>query len=157
TISTSTVLIVHRSARIAHLVTLCGPGAAAGSPQPPHQKPAVPSQTVPRSSAKRHHRRQAEALQQLAQRCDEALVLGVGADRDPQPPFAAERRAGANQHAALAQLRDDLALVGVIREAQPDEVRVRLRDPQAELAYAVLEPHPQCKRALDAAIDLVLV
>src|SRR5262245_45523298 len=52
TISTSTVLIVHRSAPIARLVTLFGPAPAAGSPQPSHQKPVVPTQPVPRSSLK---------------------------------------------------------------------------------------------------------
>ena len=45
------------------------------------------------------------SLQQRGQRFQEALVLGLRADRDPQRALAPERPAGAHQDPALGQAR----------------------------------------------------
>ena len=73
-------------------------------------------------------------LQHFGKRRQKPLVLGVGAERDADESRAAERAAGAHEHAALLQRRDDGAVVPVLGDAHPEEVGVALGDPEAALA-----------------------
>ena len=57
---------------------------------------------------------------------------------------------------ALGEAGDDLGLVGVA-EVDPGEVGLGLGGREAELAQALLDPHPLDDRALDPARDVVLV
>src|SRR4051812_45938781 len=96
-------------------------------------------------------------LKKLGQGGQEALVLALEPDGDTQRPLAAERRAGAHEHAALGQAAHDLALLGALREVEPDEVRLRLRRIDAEAAQALGQREALGEVALDAPNDLVLV
>src|SRR4051794_29453604 len=95
--------------------------------------------------------------EQRAESLEEALVLGLCADGDAQRSRAPERAAGAHQHAALRQPAHDLGLLAALAEIEPDEVGLRVRRLDADLAQPLLDADPLGQVALDAAGDLVLV
>ena len=87
----------------------------------------------------RRHQRGA-SLQQRGERFQEALVLGLRADRDAQRAVAAQRAAGAHEDAALGQPAQDVALDDVLAQVEPDEVRLRLGGLEAQRPQPVLRP-----------------
>src|SRR3954467_7812784 len=76
---------------------------------------------------------------QLGERREELRVVLRAPDGDAQRAGAPERRAGADEHSALGEAVDDPALVGVLREVEPDEVGLRVGGLEAEIAQPVDE------------------
>ncbi len=101
-----------------------GPKIRPGPPEPPGPHPSLPP--LPgRPPTRRPRAASARNLgDQLAEGGDETFVLGFGADRHAQRAGAPERVAGADKYAALAQPGDHLAFVRLVRQVQPDEVRI---------------------------------
>src|SRR5579859_2043323 len=79
-------------------------------------------------------------LDQFSQRLGEPAVVLRGPDCYTQRSLAPERGARAHEHPPLREALHHRGLVGVLRKAYPDEVCVRLGDPQTQVSDLLFEP-----------------
>ena len=97
----------------------------------------------------------ASADERLAERGQEALVLGPRAVGDADVARVAKALSTAHHDAALAERRGSPRASSRVAERDPGEVRLRAWRLEAELAHSLLDEHPLDDRSLDPLGDVV--